>query len=123
MKFACLVYFDERKLEALSESDLGAIMGDCAAWVGDLERGGQHVSSIGLETTRTSTTVRGNGDGKLSITDGPFAETKEQLGGLTIIEARDLDEALKIAGKLPGVRLGCVEVRPVAPTHVDGRAQ
>jgi hypothetical protein len=119
MRFACLVYFDERKLGALSEAELGAIMGECASWVGDLERGGQHVSSIGLETTRTSTTVR-NHDGTLSITDGPFAETKEQLGGLTIIEARDLDEALKIAGKLPGVRLGCVEVRPVAPTHVDG---
>jgi hypothetical protein len=120
MRFACLVYFDERKLEALSERELGAMMGDCAAWVGDLERGGHHVSSVGLETTRTSTTVRSGHDGKLSITDGPFAETKEQLGGLTIIEARDLDEALKIAGKLPGVRLGCVEVRPVAPTHADG---
>ena len=119
MRFACLVYFDERKLGALSERELGAILGECASWVGDLERGGHHVSSIGLETTRTSTTVR-NLDGALSITDGPFAETKEQLGGLTIIDARDLDEALKIAGKLPGVRLGCVEVRPVAPTHAEG---
>ena len=122
MRFACLVYLDERKLDALSEGELRAFMGECDAWVDKLAQDGQHVSCISLESTRTSTTVRSRG-ANLSITDGPFAETKEQLGGLTIIDARDLDEALKIAAKLPAVRLGSIEVRPVAQVHAEGSAR
>jgi hypothetical protein len=113
MKFICLVYHDERSLEALSEDELGALMGECGAWVADLEEGGHHVASMGLQSARTATTVRIRG-GKVSLTDGPFAETKEQLGGFTVIEARDLNEALQLASRLPAARLGSsIEVRPL----------
>jgi hypothetical protein len=112
MKFICLVYNEERNLEALSEGELGAFMGECGAWVEDLRGGGHHVTSMGLQSVRTATTVR-NRSGNVSVTDGPFAETKEQLGGFTVIDARDLNEALQLAARLPAARLGSVEVRPV----------
>jgi hypothetical protein len=118
MKFICLVYKDESSLDTLSEAELGALMGECDAWVEDLEQGGHHVSSMGLQSVRTATTVR-NRSGKISVTDGPFAETKEQLGGFTIIEARDLNEAIQLAARLPAVRLGSIEVRPVLEPGAD----
>ncbi len=96
----------------MSERDLGAFMGECGAWVEELEEGGRHVSSLGLQSVRTATTVRQRG-GKVSLTDGPFAETKEQLGGFTLLDARDLNEALQMAARLPAARIGSVEVRPV----------
>ena len=105
MKFICLVYNEEKKLEALSQGELDTLVDECGVWVEELEQSGHHVSSTGLQSARTATTLR-NRNGKLSMTDGPFAETKEQLGGFTIIDARDLDEALQLASKLPAVRLG-----------------
>jgi len=118
MKCVCLVYNDERNLEALPEGDLGALVGECGAWVEDLEKGGHHVSSMGLQSARTATTVRMR-NGKVSVIDGPFAETKEQLGGFTIIDARDLNEALQLASRLPAARLGSVEVRPALEAGAD----
>jgi hypothetical protein len=112
MKYACLVYNDEGKLDALSEEQLAATMHACNAWVAELEEGGYRFSCTALQSVRTATTVRVR-NGKLSLTDGPFAETKEQLGGLTLIEARDLNEAIQIAARLPAARLGSVEVRPL----------
>jgi hypothetical protein len=112
MKYVCLVYHDEKKLEALSEGELDALVGECGAWVGDLQKGGHHVCSAGLQSVRTATTVRRR-HGALATTDGPFAETKEFLGGFTILNARDLNKAIQLASKLSAVRIGSIEVRPV----------
>ena len=112
MKYLCLVYHEEQKLDALSQSQMDALVGACIEWVQDLESSGHHIYSAGLQSGRTATTVR-HRDGKLSLTDGPFAETKEVLGGFTMIDARDLNEAIQIASKFPAARLGSMEVRPV----------
>jgi hypothetical protein len=112
MKFACLVYHEQ--METCSEADLAAIVEECqgaAAWNEQMRKGGHQVFTVGLQSIRTAKTVR-NRNGRLCITDGPFAETKEGLGGLTIIEARDLDEAIELVSKFPA-RLTSVEVRPI----------
>lgn len=115
MKFACLVYNDASKVAGLSEAEqLAAILPECeaaAAWRAELEKGGHYVFSAGLQDARTVTTVRKR-NGQLAITDGPFAETKEFLGGFTIIEARDRAEALRLVSKLASP-LMTVELRPV----------
>ena len=118
MKYICLVYHEEKKLGALSQDELDGLVGECGSWVADLEKGGHHVFSAGLQSIRTATTVRER-SGKLAMTDGPFAETKEFLGGFTIIEARDLNEALQLASKLPAVRVGSIEVRPVLDPNAE----
>ena len=112
MKFACLVYHEQK--EAISEAELAAIVEECqgaAAWNEAMRKGGHHVFTAGLQSVGTARTVR-NRNGRVCITDGPFAETKEGLGGMTIIEARDLDEALELVSKFPA-RLTSVEVRPI----------
>jgi hypothetical protein len=114
MKYACLVYIENQPQRSLSEADLDAIGADCdaaAAWQAELKRGGHHVFSVGLQSVRTAVTVRNRG-GEHSMTDGPFAETKEFLGGLTVIEARDLNEALHLVSQFEA-RLLAIEVRPV----------
>lgn len=102
MKYACLVYHDASKVADLPEAEqLAAIVAECeaaGAWHAEVEKGGHHVFSAGLQSVRTAITVR-NCNGKLSMTDGPFAETKEFLGGFTIIEARNLDEVLQLVSK------------------------
>jgi hypothetical protein len=112
MKYLCLVYHDEQELDALSQPQMDALVGACIGWIEELEKSGHHIYSAGLQSVRTASTVRHRG-GKLSVTDGPFAETKELLGGFTLINARDLNEALQIAAKFPAARLGSMEVRPV----------
>ena len=112
MKYLCLVYHEEAKLEALSQAQMDALVGDCMGWVQELEQGGHHVISVGLQSVRAAATVRVR-NGKLSTTDGPFAETKECLGGFTLIDARDLNEAIHLASKFPAARLGSMEVRAV----------
>jgi hypothetical protein len=112
MKFACLVYHEQNN--AVPEADLPAIVAECqdaAAWNEEMRNRGHHVFTAGLQSVRTAKTVR-NRNGRLSVTDGPFAETKEGLGGLTIIEAKDLNEALELVSKFPA-RLTSVEVRPI----------
>jgi hypothetical protein len=115
MKFACLIYHNASKVADLSEAEqLAAILAECeaaGAWKAELEKGGHHVLSLGLQSVRTATTLR-KSNGKLSMTDGPFAETKEFLGGFTIIETRDFNEALQLASKFAS-ELVTVEVRPV----------
>src|SRR5438445_46733 len=96
MKYACLVYIEDKRVDVPSEAELAAILADCAAaaaWQAELKASGHYVFSAGLQSVRTAKTVR-NGGGNTSITDGPFAETKELLGGFTIIEANDLNEAI-----------------------------
>jgi hypothetical protein len=113
-----LVYHDERKLAALPDEHLDAIVEECGGWVGELERNGQHVFSSGLQCVRSASTLRSRG-GQLSVTDGPFAETKEFLGGFTIFEARDLNEAIQIASKMPAVQVGTIEVRPALDSTLE----
>ena len=118
MKFACLVYHEQN--DAVSEADLAAIVAECqdaAAWNEEIRKGGYHVLTAGLQSVRTAKTVR-NRNGRLDITDGPFAETRECLGGVTIIEARDLNEALELVSKFPA-RLTSVEVRPIMEPGVE----
>jgi hypothetical protein len=121
MKYACLVYHDPEKLTSLSEAEqLAAILAECeaaGAWRAELEKGGHHVFSAGLQGIRTATTVR-NRNGKVHLTDGPFAETKEFLGGFTIIEARDLNEALRLVSRFASA-LVTVEVRPLFEPNAE----
>jgi hypothetical protein len=101
-----------KKLDALSEDEMDAVVSACIGWVEELEKSGHHIFSAGLQCVRTATTVR-HRNGKVSLTDGPFAETKEFLGGFTLIKATDLNEALDLASKFPAAHLGSMEVRPV----------
>ena len=112
MKYVCLVYREESTVDAMPRSEFHAFVGEHRAYGEALRKSGHGVISEGLQSVHTATTVRVRG-GKMLITDGPFAETKEQLGGFFLINARDLDEALLLASKIPAARLGSIEVRPV----------
>ena len=107
MKYLCLVYLDEKRLDELPDED-------CVAYDKEIRHSGYCLASEALQSVQTATTVRMR-NGKLSITDGPFAETKEQLAGFYMIEARDLNEAIQVASKIPPARVGCIEVRPIRP--------
>ncbi|MBB1611385.1 dehydrogenase [Pseudomonas sp. UMC65] len=109
MKYLCLVYSDEQLLHSLSDSPEDA---ECLAYAESVQGSGRMLAAEALQSVHTATTVRMRG-GKLSITDGPFAETKEQLAGFYLIQAKDLNEALQVAGQIPAARVGSVEVRPV----------
>jgi hypothetical protein len=109
MKYLCLVYSDEDKLHSLPESPRDS---ECMAYAKSLEDSGHLLGGEALESVKTATTVRVRA-GKVSVTDGPFAETKEQLAGFYFIEAKDLNEAIRIAGNIPPARVGSIEVRPV----------
>ena len=112
MKYLCLVYVNEMKLEALSEGQLQALIDESLDYDEVLRRGGHYIASDALQPVRTATTVRVQ-NGKALTNDGPFAETKEQLGGFILIEATDLDDAIQVASRIPPARLGCIEVRPI----------
>ncbi|WP_152220072.1 YciI family protein [Pseudomonas sp. SCB32] len=112
MKFLCMIYFDERKAAERPEAELRGIVDECMTYSEQLRRSGNYIAAHALLPTATGNTLRGQGD-RLAITDGPFAETKEQLGGFYLIEAKDMEEAQRIAAKIPPGRLGCVEVRQV----------
>jgi len=107
MKYLCLVYAEERRLEEVPDRE-------CVAYDSAIRESGQCLASEALQPVETATTVRVR-DGKATITDGPFAETKEQLAGFYLIEARDLNEAIRVAANIPPARVGSVEVRPVRP--------
>jgi len=112
MKYLCLAYEEESKLNALSKSEWDALRAETLTYVEELRSSGRLISTEPLQSVSTAATVRVR-DGKLSITDGPFAETKEKLGGLFLINASDLNEAIRVASKWPSVRLGSIEVRPI----------
>ena len=107
MKYLCLVYLDEKRLNELPDED-------CVAYDAAIRDSGHCLASEALQSVHTATSVRVR-DGKVSVTDGPFAETKEQLTGFYMIEAQDLDEAIRIAADIPPARVGCIEVRPIRP--------
>ena len=107
MKYLCLVYLDEKRLNELPDED-------CVAYDAAIRDSGHCLASEALQSVHTATSVRVR-DGKVSVTDGPFAETKEQLTGFYMIEASDLDEAIRIASNIPPARVGSIEVRPIRP--------
>ena len=112
MKFMCIAYEEEQKLNDLSESEWQALRKETLDYVESLRKKGRLIDAHPLRSATTASTVRVR-EGKLSVTDGPFAETKEQLGGFYLFECRDLDEAIKWAAKIPSAKGGSVEVRPV----------
>ena len=112
MKYICLAYEEESKLNALSRSEWDILRDETLSYVEELRKGGHLISAEPLQSVRTATTVRVR-NGKVSMTDGPFAETKETLGGFFMIDANDLNEALHLASKWPSARLGSIEVRPI----------
>jgi len=118
MKYLCLIYDEETKLGGMSKSESDAFMGEYFAFTEGIRKSGHYVAGEALQPVQTATTVRIR-NGKVSTTDGPFAETKEQLGGFYMIEARDLNDAIQIASKIPSAKLGSIEVRPI----VDFTAQ
>ncbi len=112
MKYLCLAYEAEETFNAMSRSEWDALREETLAYVEVLQQSGHLILTNALQSARTAATLRVR-NGKLSVTDGPFAETKEQLGGFFLINARDLNEAIQVASKWPSARLGNIEVRPV----------
>ena len=111
MKYLCLVYLDEKKLDLVPDRE-------CKACGEELRTSGHHIAAEALQSVHTATTVRVR-NGKVSVTDGPFAETKEQLAGFYLIDAKDLNEAIQLASKIPPARVGSVEVRPTRELSVN----
>ncbi len=107
MKYLCLVYMEEKLLEAIPDSD-------CLAYDESIRATGHCLASEALQPVHTATTVRVR-EGRVNITDGPFAETKEQLAGFYLIEARHLDEAIQLAARIPPAQVGSIEIRPIRP--------
>ena len=112
MKYLCLIYGEERLGAAMSKGDMDAMMAEYGAFSEGIRKSGHYTAGEALHPSSTATTIRIR-NGKTSTTDGPFAETKEQLGGFYLITARDLNDAIQVASKIPGARMGSVEVRPV----------
>jgi len=113
MKYLCLVYGEEDKIAAVDDRH-------CLAYDASLRERGYCIASEALEPVATATTVRVR-NGKVSIQDGPFAETKEQLAGFYLVEARDLNEAIQLAAKIPPAQVGSIEVRPIRPIREKPR--
>ena len=114
MQYLLLIYDQEKHWETLSEGELGKVMAEFTAFSESITKSGNYRLGHQLRPTAAATTLR-HVRGKLSTIDGPFAETKEQLGGFYLIEAKDLDEALAIGARCPGAKYGAVEVRPIVP--------
>ena len=112
MRYLCLIYDEEAKLGAMTKSESDAFMGEYFAFTEDIKKSGHYVGGNALQPVGTATSVRVRG-GKMSTTDGPFAETMEQLGGYYLIEAKDLNDALQVASRIPSSKTGTVEVRPI----------
>lgn len=113
MKFVCLGYIDDRQWEAMPESERNALMDACFTYDDELRKKGHFVGGEALDSHRKAATLRYR-DGTVSVTDGPYAETKEQLGGILLLEARSMNHALELMSKHPGVRVGPFEIRPAA---------
>jgi hypothetical protein len=112
MKYLCLCYSEENKLQTLSPTEWDGLMEETFAYLDQVGKNGNLIDAQPLQGVETATSIRIRNN-ETSVTDGPFAETKEQLGGYFLIEARDLNEAIQIASKWPPARMGTVEVRPI----------
>jgi hypothetical protein len=112
MEYLLLIYNSEADGKKMSQAEGQQIFQEYMAFTEDVNKSGKNKGSNALQGTATATTVRVR-NGKTAVTDGPFAETKEQLGGYYLVEAKDLDEAISIAAKIPGAKHGSIEVRPI----------
>ena len=111
MKYICLGYMDPKKWKTMSESERNAMIDECFAYDDVLRKNGHFVGGEALQSPRNATTLRSQ-NGKVSVTDGPYAETKEQLGGILVLEAKDLNHAIQLMSKHPGAKAGPFEIRP-----------
>lgn len=112
MKYLCLIYSEEKIWQTMPKAEVDSMLAEYMAFGASIQTTGQYLGGNRLQPTHTAATVRIR-QGKLSTTDGPFAETKEQLGGYYLVEATDLNEAIQIASRIPGARVGSIEVRPI----------
>ena len=112
MKYMLLIYDDERVWERMSETERHRLFGEYMQFTEQIKTTGQYIAGAPLQPVATATSVRVR-DGQQLITDGPFAETREQLGGYYLVDARNLDEAIVLAARIPSAKLGTIEVRPV----------
>jgi hypothetical protein len=112
MKYLCLVYGEEKEMRTMPDDE-------CLDYVESLQKSGRYLAAEALQPVHTASTVRVR-NGRVSITDGPFAETKEQLAGFYLVDANDLDDAIRIAAEIPPVRVGSVEVRPIRELRING---
>jgi hypothetical protein len=122
MKYLCLIYENEKNWESMPPAESEAIMNEYFAFTEDIRKTGKYVAGEALQPTPTATTVRVR-NGKVSTTDGPFVETKEQLGGFYLIEAKDLNDAIQVAARIPSARFGGIEVRPVVDFSAEAPAR
>jgi hypothetical protein len=113
MRYFCLGYIEEKKWDTMSESERNAMLDECFAYDDMLRKNGHFAGGEALQSARNAITLRWQ-NGKVSTTDGPYAETKEQLGGILVLEATDLNHAIQLMSKHPGVKAGPFEIRPVA---------
>ncbi|MEO1299860.1 MAG: YciI family protein [Cyanobacteria bacterium J06636_16] len=111
MKFVCLGYLDETQWDEMSEVEQKARLEECLAYDDELRQGGHFIGGEALQSIRNAVTLRLQ-NGKVAVTDGPYAETKEQLGGILLLEARDLNHAIQLVSHHPGMRIGPFEIRP-----------
>ena len=112
MQYMLLIYNDENAWAGLSDAERGEIFGEYMAFTGEIRDSGNFVDGAPLHPTSTATAVRVR-DGETLVTDGPFAETKEQLGGYYLIEAKDMNDAIQVASRIPSAKTGSIEVRPI----------
>ena len=112
MKYLCLAYLDEKKLDTMAESERDSFIKECFAYDNVLRKNGNFVRLEALQSVRNAKTLRYR-NGKVSITDGPYAETKEQMGGILLLEANDLNHATELMSKHPGIRVATFEIRPL----------
>ena len=112
MKYLCLIYASEASVATMTKDEAGKMRAEYGAFTEAIKKSGHYVGGNALQPTATATTVRSRG-GKVSTTDGPYAETKEQLAGYYMIEAKDLNDAVQVAARIPAARTGGIEVRPV----------
>jgi hypothetical protein len=112
MKFICFGFLDETKWAGMPESEQKSLVEQCSAYDDELRRGGHYLGGEALQAARNAATLHYR-NGQVLVTDGPYAETKEQLGGFVFLEARDLNHAIQLMAKHPGVRAGAFEIRAV----------
>jgi len=122
MKYLALVYYNEKSMQAMSQQEWDALNRECIGCVEDLTSSGHFLDGAPLLSTETATTLRVR-NGKAMVTDGPFAETKEQLAGFYMLDARDMNEALRLAEKIPPARYGSIEIRPVRELKADANSR
>jgi hypothetical protein len=111
MKFVCLGFIDEKQFTEIPQAEALRMMDECFAYDDELRRGGHFVGGEALDLAKNAVTLRTK-DGQLEITDGPYAETKEMLGGILLLEARDMEHAIALMSEHPGVKMGPFEIRP-----------